>query len=653
MTTQPILRLSLLRLATAALLASAPGWAQWTPAGPWGGSATSVAIDASNPKRMLLGGRNSLIYFSEDEGRNWRRLNFPRHFLGTVRSVSFDQTNPNVFLAGVNGEQSGFGGVWRSEDGGRNWHLPQSIAGLSAEALVRWPKDPKVVLAGTHQGVWRSEDGGLAWTRISQPWNHEMRVITALAIDPVNRDIIYAGTPHLPWKTTDGGKTWNSIHDGMLDDSDVFSISIDPLHPQHILASACSGIYRSESAGAAWTRFKGIPASHRRTHVIRRHPADPSVIYAGTTLGLLRSTDGGATFKQLNQLHILSMVFHPNKPDVVFMATEQAGLWRSEDGGVTASPANTGFVNRKVLNVASAGGRLYLNTIQDGNAGGVFQSDEGGANWDLVANASRVGDNHLHHLAGHPADSNVLYAANERRLYRTADGARTWASLPLPAMARSRALRISALAVVATRPGPKSGVTLLMGTDQGLWRTGNAGASWSLVGITKVDRMPNVLSLTTAGERIVVRTSSTLYVSDDGGVLWRPIALLLPTSVIYDIALSPLAADPILLATAKGLFASDDGGKNWSQRTKGIEDGTVSTVRFESGRRGSAFLVQFGRLYESIDSGSSWRRVQDGEIPESSIRQLWTGSAQPRRLFALTPDIGLFYLDLPERIGLR
>jgi photosystem II stability/assembly factor-like uncharacterized protein len=648
MTTHPIFRLT-----AAALLFCSPGLAQWIPVGPWGGSATAVAIDTANPKRMLLGGRNSLIYLSEDEGANWRRLNFPRHFLGTVRSVSFDQTNSNVLLAAVNAENSGFGGVWRSDDGGESWRLPESIAGASAEALLRWPKDPKVVLAGTHQGVWRSEDGGLTYTRISQPWNHEMRVITALAIDPADRNIIYAGTPHLPWKTSDGGKTWNSIHNGMLDDSDVFSIFIDPERPQQILASACSGIYRSESAGAEWSRFKGIPASHRRTHVIRRHPAKPGVIYAGTTLGLLRSTDAGATFKQLNQLHILSMVFHPNKPDLVFMATEQAGLWRSEDGGVTARPVNTGFVNRKVLNVTAAGARLYLNTIQDGQAGGVFQSDDGGANWNLVANASRVGDNHLHHLAGHPADANVLYAANERRLYRTTDGGQRWASLPLPAMAQSSAMRVSALAVLPPRPGPNAGVTLLMGTSLGLWRTANAGATWNLVTVTKVDKMPNVLSLTAAGDRILVRTSNTLYVSEDGGVLWRPIALLLPTSVIYDIALSPLAADPILLATAKGLFASDDGGRNWALRSKGIEDGTVSTVRFESGRKGSVYLVQFGRLYESTDSGASWRRVQNGEIPESSIRQIWTGSSQTRRLFALTPDMGLFYMELQERIGLR
>lgn len=636
-----------LRLAAAATLAMTPGWGQWVPAGPWGGSATAVAVDQSNPKRMLLGARNSLIYLSEDEGANWRRLNFPRHFLGTVRAVSFDQTNPRVFLAAVNGEQSGFGGVWRSEDGGETWTLPESIAGASAEALASWGRDPRVVLAGTHQGVWRSEDGGVSWSRISQPWNHEMRVITAVAIDPARRDVIYAGTPHLPWKSSDGGKTWNSIHDGMLDDSDVFSIFVDPARPQRILASACSGIYRSDSAGAKWSKFNGIPASHRRTHAIRQHPSQPNVIYAATTLGLLRSADGGATFKQLNNLHILSMVFHPSDPRTIYMATERAGLWRSRDGGVTAEPANKGFVNRKVLNITSAGGRLFLNTIQDGNDGGVFRSADAGATWELVANASRVGDNHLHHLAGHPTDPAVLFAANERRLYQTADGGKSWKSLPLPAAGGM--LRISALAVT----GSNRGFSVLLGTDRGLWRTGNAGASWTLVGVTKAEKMPRVLSLVQAGARIVVRTSSTLYVSEDSGQSWRPVALLLPTSVIYDIALSPSPADPILIATAKGLFASDDGGRTWSQRVEGLEDGTVSTVRFHSGRQGSVWLVQFGRLYESGDGGRRWRRVEGGEIAESSIRRLWASSGESSRIYALTPDIGLFYLEITDRTGLR
>ncbi|HPT29059.1 MAG TPA: YCF48-related protein [Bryobacteraceae bacterium] len=649
-------RESSLSLAAVCLL-TVPVWAQWTPAGPWGGSATSVAIDQTNPQRMLLGARNSLIYMSEDAGENWRRLNFPRHFLGTVRALAFDQTNPQILLAGVNGEQSGFGGVWRSMDGGGTWALPESIAGASVEAMSQWAGDQKLWVAGTHQGVWLSHDGGSNWTRISQPWNHEMRVITAVAFDPDNREVIYAGTPHLPWKTTDGGKTWNSIHEGMLDDSDVFSIFVDPERPQRLLASACSGIYRSESGGGKWAKFAGIPASHRRTHVIRPHPRKANVIYAGTTLGLMRSTDGGGTFRQLNRLHILSMVFHPADPEILYMATEEAGLWRSDDGGVTARAVNRGFVNRKVLNVVQAGGasgrgRLYLNTIQDGEAGGVFTSSDGGAHWTLAANASGVGDNHLHHLAGHPNDPGILYAANQRSLYRSTDGGKSWKSLPLPMQIQSSGLAVSALSVLP-RPGAPGDVQILLGTLNGLYRGGATGSPWTLVGVTKADKAPRVLSVTAAGTRIVVRTSSALYLSDDTGLSWRPLSLLLPTSIVYDIAVPADPSDPILLATAKGLVSSSDQGRKWSLVTGGLDDGTVSAVQYQPNRRGSVWLVRFGQLYESHDFGRSWRTHPGGEIVETSIRALFTGGAGAGGLIAITPDIGVFSLKHLEQTGLR
>ena len=53
------------------------GASNWQPVGPYGGSATAIAIDPSNPKTLLLGARNSLLYRSDDAGESWRRLAFP------------------------------------------------------------------------------------------------------------------------------------------------------------------------------------------------------------------------------------------------------------------------------------------------------------------------------------------------------------------------------------------------------------------------------------------------------------------------------------------------------------------------------------------------------------------------------------------------
>src|SRR5204862_17844 len=124
--------------------------------------------------------------------------------------------------------------------------------------------------------------------------------------DPKEPNIIYAGTAHLPWRTLDGGKSWDSIHTGMIDDSDVFSIYIDPSYTNSVFASACSGIYWSASRGDAWRKLMGIPNTSRRTHVVRfqgsccGNSGLEGTVFAGTTLGLFKSRNGGTNWKLVN-----------------------------------------------------------------------------------------------------------------------------------------------------------------------------------------------------------------------------------------------------------------------------------------------------------------------------------------------------------------
>ncbi len=135
----------------------------------------------------------------------------------------------------------------------------QRSAGSRYTLLCKRLPIPHTLYAGTLEGVFRSRDGGATWAQISPPGSHEIHEIESLAVDPDNADIVYAGTWHLPWKTTDGGKTWHNIKQGLIVDSDVFSIIVDPEHPHTVYLSACSGIYKSENAGALFRKIQGIP----------------------------------------------------------------------------------------------------------------------------------------------------------------------------------------------------------------------------------------------------------------------------------------------------------------------------------------------------------------------------------------------------------
>jgi hypothetical protein len=53
-------------------------------------------------------------------------------------------------------------------------------------------------------------------------------------------------------------------------------------------------------------------------------------------------------------------------------------------------------------------------------------------------------------------------------------------------------------------------------------------------------------------------------------------------------------------------------------------------------------------LYESADNGRSWHPLAGSTLENASIRKLWADRAIGRRLLAVTPDLGIYYLDLPR-----
>ena len=189
-------------------------------------------------------------------GSAWREL-------GSVTIWCWTQlwsirSSPAAVLVGAWVLGGQIGDLFISDDGGVTWKASPELKGLSVLALTNSTSDPKMYVAGTLKGVYRSNDSGDHWTLISPPGSTEIHEVESVAIDPKDPKIIFAGTWHLPWKTTDGGATWTNItsKNGVIDDSDVFSIIIDPVNPGVMYASACSGIYKSENSGECSIRYR-------------------------------------------------------------------------------------------------------------------------------------------------------------------------------------------------------------------------------------------------------------------------------------------------------------------------------------------------------------------------------------------------------------
>ena len=652
----------------------------WKIAGPFGGTATTVAVNPKTPSTVLAGGMDSLLFRSEDGGSNWQLLDLPKRSLSEVTAIVVDPANTNHYLVGMIATDDP--GLFESFDAGNTWTEVKDISGFGVRALAVADSDASRMVAGTQHGVMLTKDSGKTWTRISDPANLEMSSITAVAIDPKDPNIIYAGTSHLPWRTLDGGKTWDSIHDGMIDDSDVFSLYVDPQEPAKIFASACSGIYSSDDRGALWHKLMGIPNTSRRTHVVRFErgtccgdPNLPGAVYAGTTTGLFRSLNSGKTWKTLTGLQVNALAFDPSKPNTLYLALEHAGIGRSNDGGEAIEPVNNGFVDRVISSLTLSGSKFVAIEPQNAESSGIFVSGDKGDSWTQVRNPKGIAGVHLRTITGFLSEEHILIAASSNQMYKSIDGGIVWKTLPLrvvtppppasnkpqPAKPAARSARgktparaaatrtvkpkpifheISPLDIrglYTTRNGSKDMV--FAATDLGLLKSEDMGEYWMRADIPASFEVTGLYISPSLDGKLIARTSGGLYRSDDYGDHWALMPFPRPFSDVYDVAIPADPSCPLLVATRVGLYTSTDGGANWYTNASGIPASTVSAVLY---RGSTAYAVEYGQLYQSSDAAKTWKDLQSS-IRGLRIRQLWTPGSNSDRIYAITADLGIIF----------
>src|SRR5436305_7244839 len=157
-------------VATMAFGASAQGSSDdWKIAGPFGGTATSIAVDPSDSKTILAGAMDSLLFRSSDAGANWSLLDFPKRHLSELTSILIDPDDSKHYLVGVISADGG--GLFESKDAGQRWSVIKEISNFGVRALAYAPSQHMRFVAGTAHGVMMSDNCGKTWVRISDPQN--------------------------------------------------------------------------------------------------------------------------------------------------------------------------------------------------------------------------------------------------------------------------------------------------------------------------------------------------------------------------------------------------------------------------------------------------------------------------------------------------
>jgi len=306
---------------------------------------------------LNLGHFGVKLRVSEDGGKQWEEVDAP----------SYADVGPEQAGEGSNG----------NEDAGPSLQLIWAIESGGPERAGR-------LWAGTIPGgLFRSDDRGKNWTLMRGLWDRPERAawfgggydqpgIHSVCVDPRDPDVVRVGVScGGVWRSDDAGETWRVTTQGM------FAEYMPPEQREQ----------------------PEIQDPHRMVQC----PASPDVLWVQHHNGAFRSTDGGETWASLDvppSTFGFAVAVHPHEPTTAWFVPgvkdecrvpvdARLTVARTRDGGQSFESIAEGLpdgasydlVYRHALDVSEDGRTLAFGST----TGNLWISENGGDSWDLAS----------------------------------------------------------------------------------------------------------------------------------------------------------------------------------------------------------------------------------------------------------------------------
>lgn len=250
---------------------------------------SSWSLAASNG-RIYAGVQPAGLFASDDGGETWSQVEglrahptAPKWQPGgaglILHSIVTHPEDPKQLWVGISAA-----GVFHTADGGKTWtprntgtrcdYLPEAERypefGQCVHCIVMAHGQPNRLYQQNHCGMYRSDDGGRNWESIEAglpssfgfPAVAHPRDPSTLFLMPLNGDIAGRYMPDAKaavWRTRDGGTGWEAMREGLPQRNAFFGVlrqamAADTLEPAGVYAGTNSGtLFASADEGETWT----------------------------------------------------------------------------------------------------------------------------------------------------------------------------------------------------------------------------------------------------------------------------------------------------------------------------------------------------------------------------------------------------------------
>jgi len=356
----------------------------------------------------------------------------------------------------------------------------------------------------------------------------------------------------------------------------------------------------------------------------------------------------------------------PSQPYTFYMGSTGGGIWKTTDAGHTWTNISDGQISVGSMGAidvslsdanviyAGTGSSKIRSNVSIGR--GIYKSTDAGKTWSFIGLRDT---GQIATVRVHPANPDVVYVAaqgnpfianQDRGVYRSTDGGKTW----------KKVLYISdtcGAADLELQPGNPKVIfatmwhaqrkpwTIISGAQEGgIYKSTDGGDTWNKLagGLpSELFGRANVAISATSPNRIFAlieaKPGSGLYRSEDAGVTWTNInssGNLITRPFYYDtLGVNPNDADTVYIGN-EGWFISTDGGKSF--RRAQVPHGDNHDIWINP--KNSLYMIQSndGGANVSLDGGKSWS-TQTNQ-PTAEIYQIALDNQYPYRVYGAQQD---------------
>ncbi|MFZ4620216.1 MAG: T9SS type A sorting domain-containing protein [Bacteroidota bacterium] len=483
--------------------------------------AMDVAINPTDTTILYIacGQRNTApnpgLYRSTDGGSSFSKLTtgLPVSNFGRT-SIAIAPSSPaTVYISVASASTHSLLGLYRSTNNGTAWELMNSSTdylngqGWYNNVALVHPSNPAVVYTAGLD-AYKSVNNGSTLTQKSYWYKSNEGVIVpggvegtdntyahadhhAIIIDPKNTNRMFFGNDGGIFESTDGGETFIGRNGGFITTQFYNGFANADTDSLIALGGLQDNGTVKYQGGMSWNKVYGGDGGWCAIH-----PTNPSIVFEEyVNLTIAKSTDGGVNWSSSftpassdTANFIAPFVISPSNGNILYAGAEKihkstnaGGVWAATNGGnalnsASASCLAVSFTNSDTV-IAGTGRRQ--NPLFE-----LFYTTNGGTTWSKSASA--IPNRFPTDLTFDPNDSRIAYATfsgyGSSHVFRSSDAGKTWSDI---------SSNLPDLPVQSVCVDPLNSSDVYLGTDLGVYRSVNSGATWE----TWFDGMPFAMVL--------------------------------------------------------------------------------------------------------------------------------------------------------------